>query len=284
MCLEMPANALVEALTTHRADDAAGTSSCRDSSSHAAASAALLAVVFARSLVQLVDAMEAAGPEAYLKSLLGQPVFRVRWTREINPSTARAVYASKQFAPCGSEQQHTAEAQWQAWQLYLMTVMPPILLALECVGIAPPAAAAAGDVRVAAATSSGNGNSTAENCASSSSSSSQQVKWGYLLQLQQHSPQWTAAVAAYDAQQQVWSEAEGNALGTAGAAEQLEQQYAKIVALRRVLAAETPLPVVCNNPSCERLAGVSEAAAASKACAGCRCRYCSVTCQQADWK
>jgi hypothetical protein len=36
----------------------------------------------------------------------------------------------------------------------------------------------------------------------------------------------------------------------------------------RVVAAAVPLPEVCNNPSCECLQGVSEAAAAVKACGG----------------
>lgn len=42
--------------------------------------------------------------------------------------------------------------------------------------------------------------------------------------------------------------------------------------------------MVCNNPSCETLAGVSEASASCKACTGCGCRYCSVACQGADWR
>jgi hypothetical protein len=60
--------------------NAVGSSS--SSSSQAAASAALLAVVFARSFVQLADAMEAAGPDVNLKSVLGRPVFEMRWLNE----------------------------------------------------------------------------------------------------------------------------------------------------------------------------------------------------------
>jgi hypothetical protein len=71
---------------------------------------------------------------------------------------------------------------------------------------------------------------------------------------------------------------------TAAAAEQRNQHYAEAIGLCRALAAAAPLLVVCNNPSCGNTEGVSEAAAASKACAGCRCRYCSVACQRADWK
>jgi hypothetical protein len=45
-----------------------------------------------------------------------------------------------------------------------------------------------------------------------------------------------------------------------------------------------PITVICNSPSCDHLGGVSEAAAACKACAVCSCRYCSVACQRSDWK
>jgi hypothetical protein len=65
--------------------------------------------------------------------------------------------------------------------------------------------------------------------------------------------------------------------------EEVKQPYADALELCMALAAAAPLPVVCNNPSCENLAGVSEAAAASRKCAGCKCRYCSAACQQADW-
>jgi hypothetical protein len=54
--------------------------------------------------------------------------------------------------------------------------------------------------------------------------------------------------------------------------------------LCRALVAAAPLPLVCNNPGCEAMAGLSEAAAARKVCAGCRCRYCSAACQAADWR
>jgi hypothetical protein len=70
-------------------------------------------------------------------------------------------------------------------------------------------------------------------------------------------------------------------ISTAAAAEQHTQQYAAAVGLCRALAAAAPLPVGCNNPSCGNTEGAGEAAAASKACIGCRC---SVACQRADWK
>jgi hypothetical protein len=281
-------------------------SSSSSSSSQAAASAALLAVVFARSFVQLADAMEAAGPEVYLKSRLGTPRFRMRWLNEPatgnDAATVGALFATEEFHPYGREDQHNAEVQWQAWQLAALQIMQRLWAAIKSVGIAAPAAAAAEPTAAAAAGTSAVSETLAgDACAdpqesstsssvgstsnSNGSSGRQQVKWGYLLGLQQNSPQWTAAVAAYEASQPNWDEVQAGAMpSTAAAAEQLSQQYAEAICLCRALAAAAPLLVVCNNPSCENIEGVSEAAAASKACAGCRCRYCSVACQRADWK
>lgn len=52
----------------------------------------------------------------------------------------------------------------------------------------------------------------------------------------------------------------------------------------RVAAAAVPLPEVCNNPSCQCWDGISEAAAAVKACGACGTRYCSRQCQEAHWQ
>jgi hypothetical protein len=52
--------------------------------------------------------------------------------------------------------------------------------------------------------------------------------------------------------------------------------------LCRALVAAAPLPLGCSNPGCENMVGASEAGAARKVCAGCRCRYCSAACQAAD--
>jgi hypothetical protein len=276
---------------TAGAGNAAGSSSSSDS--QAAASAALLAVVFARSLVQLADAMEAAGPDVYLKSVLGRPAFEMRWLNE--PVGA---YANQQIHPYGREDEHNAEVQWQEWQLRVLQMMQHLWAAFKFVGIAPSAAAAEEQAATAAANSSAAVDAASETlagdaradlqestCNSSGISARQQVKWGYLLRLQQCSPQWAAAVAAYEANQPNWEEDQAKAFpSTAAEAEQHTQQYAEAVALCRALVAAVPLPVVCNNPRCANTHGVSEAAAASKACAGCRCRYCSVACQRADWK
>jgi hypothetical protein len=117
------------------------------------------------------------------------------------------------------------------------------------------------------------------------------VQWGYLLQLQQSSPRWAAAVAAYEAGcwdllrqpfdlNTKWQ----HISSTPGGWEQVTQQYRAAVELCRVPAAEAPLPVICNNIGCENFAGVSEAAAACKKCARCSCRYCNRACQEADYQ
>jgi hypothetical protein len=133
--------------------------------------------------------------------------------------------------------------------------------------------------------------STTSSSSSSSSSveaSSQQVKWGYLLRLPKINPQWAAALAAYEAKQQDWEEDTSGALpssaAAAAAAEQHTQQYTAAIELCRALVTAAPITVICNNPSCENLGGVSEAAAACKSCAGCGCRYCCVACQRSNWK
>jgi hypothetical protein len=268
--------------------DAVGSSrsSSSSSSNQAAASAALLAVVFARSFVQLVDALEAVGPEVYFKSLLGSPVFQMRWVDD--PAAADATHSTEQLLPWGTEDQHIAEVQWQVWQLAVLKVAHNLWAAFKSVGIAPSVAAAseapAGD---AAAEHQDRNTSSSIGSTSNSNSSSggQQVKWGYLLRLQQCSAQWATAVVAYEANRPSWEEVRAEAPpSTAAAAEQLSQRYAAVLGVCRALAAAAPLAVVCNNPDCGNMGGVSEAAAATKACAGCRCRYCSVACQRADWK
>jgi hypothetical protein len=113
------------------------------------------------------------------------------------------------------------------------------------------AAAAASETLAGDACADPQERSTSSSIGSNSSSTSQQVKWGYLLRLQQCSPQWAAAVAAYEVKQPNWEEIEAGALpSTAAAAVQLSQQYAEAIGLCRALVAAAPLPVVCNSPSC----------------------------------
>jgi hypothetical protein len=64
----------------------------------------------------------------------------------------------------------------------------------------------------------------------------------------------------------------------------MRQLYHDSMAVCRTLVAVAPLPVVCNNPGCSDLIGVSEAAAVRYVCAGCGCRYCSAACQAAGWR
>jgi hypothetical protein len=137
------------------------------------------------------------------------------------------------------------------------------------------------------------GSSSSSSSSSSIEASSQQVKWGYLMRLQQINPQWAAAWEAYQAQLQDWEEVTSGAPPSsaaaepppaAAAAEQSTQKYTAAIELCRALVTAAPITVICNNPSCENLSGVSEAAAACKACAGCGCRYCCVACHRTDWK
>jgi hypothetical protein len=65
---------------------------------------------------------------------------------------------------------------------------------------------------------------------------------------------------------------------------QMQQMYQDAMDSCRTIVAVAPLPVVCNNPGCRELTGVSEAAAARYVCAGCACRYCSAACQAAGWR
>jgi hypothetical protein len=275
------------------------------SSPQAAASSVLLAVVLARSLVQLADTMEAAGPQLLYNSLVAAPLFRFWWAfggPGANEFGATGLYGNQQLA--------SKEMQWLLWQLRVLSAVQVLSQAMRLLGVPAAAAAATGSggeaaegIAAAAASSTTGQASTkaSSSCGggdkgsdithgSSSSTSSQQVKWGYLLRLQQHSPQWTAAAAAFDAkcpacvQDCDFEVAETIMLLSSTQLQQLVQPYAEVLELCRALAAAAPLPVVCNNPSCENLAGVSEAAAACKACAGCKCRYCSEECQKADWK
>jgi hypothetical protein len=257
--------------------------------SQAAASAALLAVVLARNVVQLADAMEAAGPAVCAR---GSP--KMRWVRHHN--LGDAMYLSHSVSRYNMGLPHSVQTHWQAWQVYVPRLMRRLLAAFRCAGIAPPEAAT-GDLAVTATSTGGSSSSSAGggdpmaaggSSSSSSASSNQQVKWGYMLRLQQINPQWAAAMAAYEAKQQDWEEvttgAPPSSAAAAADAKQRTQQCTEAIELCRALVAAAPVTVICNNPSCENLGGVSEAAAACKACVGCGCRYCCVACQRSDWK
>uniref|UniRef100_A0A383WBX8 phytol kinase n=1 Tax=Tetradesmus obliquus TaxID=3088 RepID=A0A383WBX8_TETOB len=150
------------------------------------------------------------------------------------------------------------------------------------------------------------------NRSSSGTTAGRQPKWSYLLQLhgcdrwgaaartfEQRWPDVLAAInssssssssiaAGSDARSpsEPGSSSSSDVFG-AGSQQQpadVDELYADALQLCRALVAAAPLPLVCNNPGCANMCGLSEAAAASKLCAGCRCRYCSAACQSADWK
>jgi hypothetical protein len=143
-CVTRPACLLADCLKGIETDAAgAGNAVGSGSSSQAAASAALLAVVFARSLVQLADAMEAAGSEVYLKSLLGRQVFRMRWLSDplaTSFQTDGDMFPRRHIVPHGRRDRHNAEAQWQVWQLAVLWAVQFVWAVFKSVGIAPSAA------------------------------------------------------------------------------------------------------------------------------------------------
>jgi hypothetical protein len=139
---------------------------------------------------------------------------------------------------------------------------------------------------------------------SSSSSSSQPVRWQHLLCLypsrklvaaflsfggawtkdQVESVLWSRKVKADAALQgRTMAEVYAAALSKEQLAE-MRQLYQDALRFCMTATALAPLPVVCNNPGCGELSGVSEAAAARYVCAGCGCRYCSAACQAAGWR
>jgi hypothetical protein len=280
-------------------------SSC-SSSSQAMRSTAFLVVLLVRSVVQLADAVDAAGPDVLFDCVEAacDCALPVAWQaahgNQVEHSMRRALPLCSGF--------HSDVAPWQAWRLTVLSAVGPLLAAV--MRMAPPAAVAAagGSLQTAAVAAAAGaepvpGEAVAGPAAhrpgvcqsagvdgSSSSRSDrdgQQAKWGHLLRLQQYSPQWAAAAAAFSTK---WHDIDWQlmsnwqATGSSLTAEHIDQLYADALALCRKLIAAAPLTVVCNNPSCESLEGVSEAAACCKACAGCGCRYCSVECQRSDWK
>jgi hypothetical protein len=250
-------------------------------SSQPAASIALLAVVLARNMVQLADAMDAAGPQLLFESLMAKPQYALMWTAG-EPGQVCHLLAF----PFGLHPQHTVEVQWYFWQLFVLKSAQALVSTLLDLGLLRNANHAAGaEAAAAAGTGAVTDTHSTGGASSSSSSSSEQPKWDFLLRLQDGNPRWAAAAAAFDSVSLINMDLD-TVKGYPGsdALEEFKQPYADALELCRALAAAAPLPVVCNNPSCENLGGVSEAAAASKACAGCRCRYCSAACQQVDWK
>jgi hypothetical protein len=251
-------------------------SSSSSSTNQAAASAALLAVLLARSLVQLTDAMEAAGHQLLVDCQRSLPAFNLMWL------PGGQVYG-RELAATGSALQQNVLSQWQYWQLAVLQALHPLVSAMAILGMSQQAGDA--EDRAAAAAAAAGPDVTASCCSCSS-----QPKWCHLLHLRQFSPDWAAAVEAFSSQRPDWGERvveDAFALllsGTPLLVPGVQLLFDDALQVTRELVDAAPLPVVCNNPGCESLAGVSEAAACCKACSECRCRYCSVACQRADWK
>jgi hypothetical protein len=105
-----------------------------------------------------------------------------------------------------------------------------------------------------------------------------QAKWQHLAKLQPTPSAAAGSGPEGTSSSSSSSSSEGHSLPQIN----VGQMYADAMELCRNIAAAVPLPLVCNNPSCENLAGPSEKAAAAKMFGGCRCRYCSAACQAAD--
>jgi hypothetical protein len=320
---------LVKGLGAVFSSSSSSSSSSNQLQAHA--SAALLAVVAAHSIVPLADAMEAAGQQLLLESHNAAPAFRIGWATAYSDTKH---CTRMQFVRCAQQHEHpTCVHLQQHWQTEVVGAVACLCDALRELGLLQPhqyaetaarqpadddAAELAGTASGSMATSSvgsssscvvhpascaaAGGSSDSRQCSNASaaacpagsmaadagrsSSTGLQPKWSYLLCLQQSSKKWRTATAEYEVSS---VDLAGFRL-LAGAMEEgsnfaadLERSFKESLQLMRTFAAVAPLPVVCNNPSCENLGGVSEAAAACKVCAGCRCRYCCAACQRADW-
>uniref|UniRef100_A0A383VY06 phytol kinase n=1 Tax=Tetradesmus obliquus TaxID=3088 RepID=A0A383VY06_TETOB len=271
-------------------------SSSGSSSSQGAASTAFLAVLLTRGLLQLAAAMEAAGPQLLFRCFAAceDAKYRLGWALQGKQLAIMFYTASVRCIEPGVAQQHTMEGEWHIWQLYLLRALRCLLAALRLYGVMPKATtataaatAAAPDAPTAPSFAVGHPSNASPSSSSSSSSSNQQTKWGHLLQLPLINPTWAAAAAAFNTKWNSydWGQLQEQLFSVdASEAETAQQLYQDVLQLCRALVAAAPITVVCNNPSCTTLAGVSEAAASCKACGRCGCRYCSVACQRADWR
>jgi hypothetical protein len=211
--------------------------------------------------------------------------------------------------------------QWQLAVLHAFRPLHGTLAALG-LPTAAAAAAAASEVAAATSLQDLNSSSTTSSTtinpattnlsasASSSNSSNRSLKWSCLPSVLAGSSSSSSSMAAFNSK---WpdlqaavdaasrppsaphtvrnggssSSSSNTAEHGSGEAQQQQvdvcQLYAGARELCRPEVAAVPLPLVCNNPSCNNLTSASEADAAKKLCAGCRCRY-SPACQTADWK
>uniref|UniRef100_A0A383VF54 MYND-type domain-containing protein n=1 Tax=Tetradesmus obliquus TaxID=3088 RepID=A0A383VF54_TETOB len=218
-------------------------------------------------------------------------------TAENAGSTATLAAAGSTTAAAAAGAASTADAAATAEANTATTAATAAATVTADVALTAEAAAAVADFNAAAAIGAGPPLGRGSN----GSSSSPRVTWQYLLRLHEsrklsaataaHVENWTAADVA--ALNKAVADRAGHGSGTTSAEQQQAaadaaagdlQMYQDVLTMCRTLTAVAPLPVVCNNPGCVELRGVSEAAAARHVCAGCGCRYCSAACQAADWR
>jgi hypothetical protein len=249
-------------------------------SSQAAASAALLTVVLSRCAMQLVDAVQEAASQLLFHPIMTSPAGMAAWWHR---ACATSDAWQPRLALAGGQDESSVEASMLSWQRGLVTAAEDLVLALQRLGVA----SAAGD-------NSSSSDSSSSVHGSRSSSSSKQVRWSYLLRLQQSSPKWAAAVAAIHHKQPRFAQHDQSGSDQHAATSSsgldcddvalVQQQYDDALQLLRALVAAAPVTVGCSSLACQNLAGVRDTAAAESRCSRCKCcHYCSTACQVADW-
>jgi hypothetical protein len=212
---------------------------------------------------------------------------------------------------------------WQRWQACMVNTAGTVAIDLgvalseSAVGCCAPTCPAAGatPATTAAATVPNDTSATpvaaaaAAACAAATSDTSSlqdsgrsagRLKWPYLLQLVRSkklaaacgdfSQDWLADAASSGssiALRAINLEDPSAATPSAvqGRQQAMDEMYSAALQFCRVLAGAAPLPHLCNNLGCSRLAaGGTEAAAAVKVCSGCGAWYCSAGCAAAHWR
>jgi hypothetical protein len=268
----------------------------------AQASAVMLLVLIARGVV------------AFHNATAHKPELALAEVEQVADSELVVCQRPRRHAMHGSLR--VFSGMWQALQT--LGVLTPTVAAYQNQP-ADSAAAAAQPTADAAYAAAPSDQASSPSSSSSTSGAGVRCHWQYLLRLHE-SRKLAAAAAAFSArwsqdevqsvlqryQEQsdavvaVWralTMEEKQALDDSGEEEiptdvvisdrellQRQQIYRDALVFCRTLVAVAPLPVVCNNPGCGELSGVSEAAAARYVCAGCGCRYCSAACQAAGWR
>jgi hypothetical protein len=255
------------------------------------------------------------------RCVIVKPSFRSKWGQHSSTSsshhgaTAEAAVAADmvrsvtdakhmwhKIEPVAGRQRSVA-GLWEVWQRSALQVFAQLFVALRLLGLLPQDAAGGTGPGVTADATAGSSSSSSSS--SAGLSSIKQTKWAYFLELGIAENQSVVeATAALD--NSPWADvlsrlflsdklvadvlrtdsgvAANRSAGTVPAehAARNSQLYTTTLELCRAVVAAAPLPLGCSNPGCENMTGVSEASAARKVCAGCRCRYCSAACQVAD--